>query len=303
MDGNGASPKSNFMNDELLNDWYEQLLGELELTKDIRLNPLQQVTGAMRLIKVAISRIREALQDFTFNEEVTEIRLNKYWMVRFYALFIYQTECFRVVDSLPKGGIKVKRKHYQQHQKVLQRHLQDYSIWFGYYKNELEIFDGALFRGRGADVLFLPESPDFFGHELPHCTYIFARFMAYEQLIEELELKVNPVKADGAKVYTHGLTWTGNKVNIAELAYGLYYAGQFNHGNADVSDIYRWLEESLGISVGSVHRKFVDLRRRNTDSPTKLLDKMREAIHQRIDEDLRYKPNRGIKLAKPMDKD
>jgi hypothetical protein len=289
------------MTDELLNDWYEQLLSELEVTKAAGANPLQQVTTSMRLIKAAIFRIREALQGFTFNEELTEIRLNKYWMVRFYALFIYQTECFRVMDSLPKGGVKVKCKHYQQHQKALQRHLQDYSIWFGYYKNELEVFDGALFRGRGADVLFLPESPDFFGHELPHCTYIFARFMAYERLIGDLELKINPTPE--AKVYSHGLIWTGNKVNIAELAYGLYYAGQFNHGNAEVTDIYRWLEESLGISMGSVHRKFIDLRRRNTASPTKLLDKMREAIHQRIDEDLRYKPNRGIKLTKTVSDD
>lgn len=287
------------MTNQFLNEVYQELLTQLEEAKAERLNPLQQVTTSMRLIKAAISRIREALQGFTFNEELTEIRLNKFWMVRFYALFIYETECFCVVDSLPKGGIKVKRKHYQQYQKALRKHLHDYSIWFGYYKNELEIFDGALFRGRGADVLFLPESPDFFGHELPHCTYIFARFMAYEQLIEELELKINPVTAGAeGKTYTHGLTWTGNKVNVAELAYGLYYAGQFNHGNAEVTDIYRWLEESLGISMGSVHRKFIDLRRRNTASPTKLLDKMRDSIHERIDEDLRFKPNRGIKLAK-----
>ena len=292
------------MSEQFLNECYQELLGQLEETKASGLNPLRQVTVTMGLIKAAIFRIREALEDFTFNEELNEVWLNKYWMVKFYALFVYETESFRIVDSLPKGSGKVVVKHYERFLKSFHLHFQAHAFWFGYYKNDLEFFDQALFSGTGADELFLPESPDFFGAGFPACTYIFSRFMAYERLIAELNLKINPVKSgEQGKIYTHGLIWTGNKVNVAELAYGLYYAGQFNHGNADVTDIYKWLEESLGISMGSVHRKFIDLRRRNTASPTKLLDKMREAIHQRIDEDLRYKPNRGIKLSKPLDED
>lgn len=303
-DGNEVIPKSNAMTNQFLNDCYQDLLDELEESKSLSLNPLQRVLSAMRMVKGAISQIRVALQDFTFNKELTEIALNKGWMVKFYALFIYETECFRIADSMPNGSDKVVLKHYERFVKSFNAHFQLHAFWFGYYKHSLEIFDAALFTGHGADELFLPESPDFFDGSVPACTYIFARFMAYEKLTVELNLKINPGSSvEAGKTYTHGLVWTGNKVNVAELAYGLYYAGQFNNGNAEVTDIYKWLEESLGISMGSVHRKFIDLRRRNTASPTKLLDKMRESIHERIDEDLRYKPNRGIKLAKPMDED
>lgn len=300
--GNVAATKSISMNEQFLNECYQQLLGQLEETKSTRLNPLQQVSAAMRLIKDAISKVRTQLQDFIFNEQLDEVALNKNWMVKFYALFVYETESFRITDTLPKGSEIMVLKHYEHWLKSMSAHLQVHAFWFGYYKNDLEIFDVALFSGHSADELFLPESPGFFETSMPACTYIFARFMAYERLITELQYKLNPA-GQSAKTYTHGLQWTGNKVNVAELAYGLYYAGQFNHGNAEVKDIYKWLEESLGISMGSVHRKFIDLRRRNTASPTKLLDKMRESIHQRIDEDLQYKPNRGIKLTRPLDED
>lgn len=287
------------MSEQFLNECYQELLGRLGASKTTGLNPLQQVTCSMQLIKAAVFQIREELKGFKFDDTLTEVTLNKIWMVKFCALFFYETENFRIVDTLPKGVGKVVVKHYSRFIKSFNSHFQAHAFWFGYYKNNLEVFDVALFKDAGVEGVFLPESPDFFGGGFPACTYIFARFMAYEQLIAELNLKINPVRpgAEG-KTYTHGLVWTGNKVNVAELAYGLYYAGQFNHGNAEVTDIYRWLEESLGISMGSVHRKFIDLRRRNTASPTKLLDKMRDSIHERIDEDLRFKPNRGIKLAK-----
>lgn len=292
------------MTEEFLNGCYQDLLGQLEENKVKVTRPLAGVTAALSLIKSAVSRVREELVAGTFESESEEIVFYKSWMVKYYALFVYELERFRIADALPKGAGKVLMRYYERQLKGFGLYFSEHAFWYGYYRNELELFDRALFLGNAADELFLPESPDFFGSGFPACTYIFARFMAYERLISELNLKLHPVVAgEEGKTYTHGLQWTGNKVNVAELAYGLYYAGQFNHGNAEVIDIYKWLEESLGISMGSIHRKFIDLRRRNTASPTKLLDKMRESIHQRIDEDLRYKPNRGIKLNRSLDAD
>lgn len=292
------------MTEEFLNGCYQGLLEQLEENRAQVVGSLAGVKVALGLIKAAVSGIREGLVDSAFESEVEQIVFYKSWMVKFYALFVYELEMFRILDALPKGTGKVLLRYYERQVKGFEVYFREHAFWFSYYKNELELFDRALFLGHSADELFLPESPDFFGTGFPACTYIFARFRAYEKLISELNLKLHPVVVgEEVKTYTHGLQWTGNKVNVAELAYGLYYAGQFNHGNAEVTDIYKWLEESLGISMGSVHRKFIDLRRRNTASPTKLLDKMRESIHQRIDEDLRYKPNRGIKLNKSLDVD
>jgi hypothetical protein len=154
-------------------------------------------------------------------------------------------------------------------------------------------------QGRTVQHLYLPESPEFFAAGVPSAVYLFARFIAYERLSAELRKKVEPAGI-GADTQKSSLKWTGNKVGVAELAYGLYYTGQFNNGNADVTDIFEWLQSSLGLDMGSVHRKFVDIRRRNTASPTKLLDRMREAILQRRDEDLKFKPNRGVGLKRPL---
>ncbi|WEK20427.1 MAG: RteC domain-containing protein [Candidatus Pedobacter colombiensis] len=283
---------------------YEDLDAELVEIRCKATDPVNRVTRCHSVIRVALDELMVKLESVVPIPEEEEMVLNRVWLVKFYALFIYETEVFRLVDCCPKS-VRSERRFYKVTLKVMGDYLSQHAFLYEYYFRGMVGLDALLFiKGRKVDHLFLPESPEFFGGAMPPCTYIFARFMAYDQLILELRLKLDPGPiGELAKTYTHGLKWTGNKVNVAELAYGLYYAGQFNNGNAEVTDIYKWLEESLGISMGSVHRKFIDLRRRNTASPTKLLDKMREAIHQRIDEDLQYKPNRGIKLSKSFNED
>ena len=85
-----------------------------------------------------------------------------------------------------------------------------------------------------------------------------------------------------------------------ELAYGLYYSGEINNGDVEVQDIVEALEFAFDIIIGDGHRKFVDIRNRKNLSPTQLLDKMRTAILQRIEEDMVYRSNRGIRLRKPL---
>ena len=132
---------------------------------------------------------------------------------------------------------------------------------------------------------------------------LFARFKAYERLEEYILKQLSDEKSASLKkalITKKRCKWTGSKVGIVELAYGLYYSGEINRGEAEVQDIIVMLEDAFEISIGDGHRKFVDVRNRKNSSPTQLLDKMREAILQRVEEDLVYRANRGIKLRKPL---
>jgi hypothetical protein len=78
------------------------------------------------------------------------------------------------------------------------------------------------------------------------------------------------------------IKWTGDVINVIELAYGLWLTGQINNGNASLNQIVRWLEKNLSVSIGIAQRKFSEISRRKRISITKYLDQMKDAIIRKI---------------------
>ncbi len=87
-------------------------------------------------------------------------------------------------------------------------------------------------------------------------------------------------------------SWTGDQVNLVELIYGLYYTGQINHGNVEVKEIQEAVEQLFSVKIKAGYHVFGNIRRRKSLSPTAFLDKMRDSIQKRVDEDLAYHPHR-----------
>jgi hypothetical protein len=279
-----------------------QLLKEelAEIREKVAEGP-ERTSKSLNAIKAAMDEVTAKVKASPFKVKAEEAVFNKTVYPEFYALYMYEAERFNLEEAKPRKSVKIIKNYYRTKIKAMELYALQHNFLHEYWRKGLDELDGMLFvKGQHVQHLYLPESPEFHAANVPAATYLFARFIAYERLIKELLAKIEPGLVVKAK---SGLKWTGNKVGVAELAYGLYYTGQFNDGNADVVDIFEWLQESLQLDMASVHRKFTDIRRRNTASPTKLLDRMREAIHQRVDEDLKLKPNRGIKLKKPLKDD
>lgn len=281
---------------------HQALKGELAEIRENHPNETEKACKTLAAIKRALEELTAKVKAQPFTSKAEEALFNKAGYVPLYAEYLYEVERYHTCDARPKEGTKATRKYH--YGKLLQwsAYFRRYAFFYECYHKELFELDGILFvSGEGLKNLYLPESPEFHAAGVPPAVYVFAKFIALERLRDEtLKLLEPDTFQTGGK---GKLVWTGNKVGIAELAYGLYYTGQFNNGTADVKQISQWLEESLGLDMSSVHRKFTDVRRRNTASPTRLLDRMRESIRQRIDEDLEYKPNRGVKLKKTAQDD
>ena len=128
--------------------------------------------------------------------------------------------------------------------------------------------------------------------------YSFARFLANEKLQEFLIKRIRLLYHESLdplmlQFLNDGKRqWTGEKINLIELAYGIYYTGQMNNGKADIKDIIGWLESSLNVDLSQAYRMFLDIRRRKATSYTKFLEQMSLTIHEHIDESLNYKPKK-----------
>lgn len=99
-----------------------------------------------------------------------------------------------------------------------------------------------------------------------------------ERIVALLENKKAGKQHDGPAA----LRWTGESINLVELAYGIWLTGQLNNGNATISEIIRWMEASLGIHVGRAYRRWTEISRRDRVHSTKFIDRMKDSIDGRI---------------------
>jgi hypothetical protein len=76
---------------------------------------------------------------------------------------------------------------------------------------------------------------------------------------------------------------------LVEVIYGLYFTGQLNNGNADISLIIRFMERHMQIDLSRAYRDFLDIRSRKKTSPTRYIEQMGDSIQKRIDDDMTLK--------------
>ena len=124
----------------------------------------------------------------------------------------------------------------------------------------------------------------------PPMSYLFAKFLAYEnvqhyilELISEIKISniMNSLTANSES--DTEMKWTGDAINIIEVAYGIWLTGQLNNGNATLTQIVKWLETNLKVTIGNIQSRFAEISSRKRLSPTKFLDQMKDAILKRID--------------------
>jgi len=142
-------------------------------------------------------------------------------------------------------------------------------------------------KGGDLPVLELIDPYPGFSTPLDHS---FAKFIAYERLQELLlelltDLISEPFPDGKKKEKSKRIKWTGEAINLVEIAYGIWLTGQINNGNASITEIIGWMETNFHAKIGLAYRRWSAISSRKRISVTKFLDKMKEAILKRLDEE------------------
>ena len=77
--------------------------------------------------------------------------------------------------------------------------------------------------------------------------------------------------------------WTGKKIFLIELAYGIHHTDMVNGGNSEIKDIIEGFEQMFDIELKEHSRSFIEIKRRKIDR-TKFLDIMKSRLEDRMDE-------------------
>jgi hypothetical protein len=116
--------------------------------------------------------------------------------------------------------------------------------------------------------------------------HIFSEIMANQMLLEYIQGEISRLKKQKfgiVPVLKSKLRWTGKRVFLVELAYGIYFTGMINNGGIEIKTIIEIFEHLFDVDLKDYSRIFLDARRRKIDR-IKYLNIMKSAMENAMDE-------------------
>jgi len=250
-------------------------------------SPLERYRSASAMIDASLVELKEYLLNYHFQNDAEEIYYFKCTRPMVLSCKIEEGLRYNLTVNKPIGTDHVQVSYYEGCIRGLESFFRLNEFFYQYYKNEFTDLD-ALYFTRKSGPLKVPH-PEIIDSDLQFSTPmsdVFARFIAYEHVqyyilgkVAEMNDNRGLSTADGQQ---SALKWTGEVVNLVELAYGIWLTGQMNNGNASLNEIVRWLEMNMQVKIGIVQRKFTEIERRKRLSITKFIDQMKDAVLNKI---------------------
>jgi hypothetical protein len=252
---------------------------------------LQRLNAALEIIDPALAEINRIRKHLNFPNPDEEIYFFKDYLPGIMATRVEEIMKYHLHMHVPIGTDESRLKYYEDELKARKSFFRMNSFYYQYFRSGLSDLDRIFFTADAAPLEVPPADLSEFSDPCSTpITCLFAKFIAYERIQYHILQQVVKIKHPETKPNTSAspvsdLRWTGDAVNIVELAYGLWLTGQLNNGNASLNQIVRWLESSLQVSIGIIQRRFNEIERRKRLSVTKFIDQMKEAILKKIDKD------------------
>ncbi len=280
-----------------IDNLYSEMLEQLEKINGSMHDSVGKLSVSLSLIRQTMISLREFIKVNSFIDEEQEIKFFKYVKPRFAAWQTYYIELHNIISSTPIGTDQMIKDYYINEIAITDRFFKINAFYFQYYLKDEHSKDRIYFLRRnrtqfppGSEIIVIESD---FSTELD---YLFSKFRAYEMLRDYIIKRVKFLHQESDRSRINELSdkmkrsWSGDKIELVEIAYGIYYTQRLNNGKAEISDIIDWLEESLNTDLSQAYRMFVDIRRRKTISYTKFIDEMRHEINVHIADSIKYRP-------------
>jgi len=274
---------------EYIQNLYEDLREDLSLVSDMGIPAVRRLSAKLDAINEALEKIKVYLPAHPFKDVAEEIIFFKEEKPLFVSEQLFAVEMYNIEIQRPLTDDSDIRAFYNKELNFVGHYLDKHQFLYQYYLLEATEMDNLLFvRGAETSSVLLPETPDLDPAFSTKGDYLFAKFMAYERVKEYLLGELYP--ATEREKLKRVLRWTGDKMNLVEIAYGIHDTAQINNGDVDIKDIIAWLEESLNVSLSRHYRMFSEMKKRKSVSPTRYLDHMGDMVKQHLAEGDAFRP-------------
>ncbi|MDB5024936.1 MAG: RteC protein [Mucilaginibacter sp.] len=279
-----------------MNEYITKLNNSLQEELSIYSEPgvplIKKLNGALTSVRETLAKLKQHVIEHPFRNEQEEIDFFKHQKPKFVAEQLYLIELTMIQTTRPPYDSETIRCFFTQELQAVRRFFDQHKLLYQYFQADASDMDLVLFlRGRRPSDVLLPEMPDLDGEFSAAGDFIFAKFVALERLqdylLDELQ-SIDWSKAKqiaGPEAELTRLKWTGESINLVELAYGIWLTGQINYGNATITEILEWLEIHLQIRIGLAFRRWFSISKRKRVSQTKFIDQLKAAVLKRLDDE------------------
>jgi hypothetical protein len=134
---------------EIYNHLYEDLEDKLRMIDLEEDSILKKSEQSFQIALQAINQLRDDLQQKPLVSQNDEISFFKEIKPKFISKLIYHLSVFNIETNKPNGGIKVRRKYYQNELDKLKRYFDNNLEFYRYYRTHSNYLDHKYFvRGK-----------------------------------------------------------------------------------------------------------------------------------------------------------
>jgi hypothetical protein len=270
---------------------HEQIITDLDskLEKiDAHSKILEQLEMSIVYCKQALKQMRETVIQDGFPDQECEIYFFKKLKPEIVSKMLYFLEVFDIQSKLPVAKCQCQIQYYQRKIDRIHEFMQENQTELQYFQCGFCHFDKYYFIRESSEIP-IPKRNEYFLIDEKFNTWhdhIFSEIIANQMLMRYLQSEV--VRLQTKEVVTQPILkskprWTGDKVYLVELAYGMYYTGMINDGKTEIKTIVETLEQLFDVNLDNHSRTFHDIKRRKIDR-TKFLDIMKRKLENKMDE-------------------
>lgn len=275
---------------------YEEMMQEVDRrVSSINLNG-KQIIGDCKVIivflKEKLTELKAIVQSKPFSNDNEEIIFFKYYKPMLLGRLFYFHKILRIESQRPLG-IEELDGYYEKQQEEQKLFFDRHVAFFQYYRSGASYMDTYYFlRGKqestiDVDVCHLNDEMKFStGYD-----HLVARIIAMEMLYAFLSVKRASLQnvADGMSSELLKIKgeyqWTGSTIELVEMVYALDEMKSINNGDAPIHELAAFVGMLLGVDIRDCYSAYTDMKRRKNESRTYFLDKMREKLNKRMQQD------------------
>jgi hypothetical protein len=250
---------------------YINYFNEFEREYEVLKNTSDDVlTVSLEIIHYIEKKLKEMfnwLKKHVFKTLQEEIYFFKELKPRMVSKLLYCKELVNVESSLPPSK-KNKRKHYEGWLAKIHQYGLNNREFYQYYRSRTTVKDEDFFVRRSYKNIFRDDCC-LINYDSKLCTshdYNVAIIIANDMLTSYLENKLDELNGTRTAYspMNNKITWTGTKIEMAEMIYGLHYKQMLNNGNIDIKEIARGFSIAFNIDFDekALYRCLQDIKKR-----------------------------------------
>ncbi|OFX61128.1 MAG: hypothetical protein A2066_12565 [Bacteroidetes bacterium GWB2_41_8] len=263
-------------------------LKRIAMTSDSMLNTAK---SAIKRCRIALVELRWIVVNEGFPDIQSEIGFFKeIKTVAYSRLLFYQTvfeiESFRSKYDLDriKRYMKVKLDEIQLYMEENASSVQYYNCGFTYLDSLYFVRerDEIPIELRGSQYLMDEQFNTWQDHTF---SVIRANDMLVEYLNREIKQIDNQEHSHHLQKLSH-LSWTGNKIDLVELVYALFFSRVINNGKITIKELAGVLCRAFNMDIEKdIYRYYTEIQQRKIEQ-TKFMEQLKSILQQQIDQNI-----------------